>query len=102
MEEQAKKPVEFKVNRDWYEEVCRDTQKNKENIRQREAARLKEEAIRKILSDSSMGYNSCPVSSSLCFDVDEEVLEEFKDAGFKVESRNNDIGHYYIISWGEE
>lgn len=74
MEEQAKRPVEFKVERDWYEEVCRDTQKNKENIRQREAARLKEEAIRQILSDSRMGNNSCPVSSSLCFDVDEEVL----------------------------
>lgn len=104
MEEQAKKPVEFKVNRDWYEEVCRDTQKNKENIRQQQAAIFKEELIRKILLHSYIGDNSCKckVFPSLCPDADSEVLEEFKAAGFKVKSRNNDIGLYYIISWGEE
>ena len=102
MEEQAKKPVEFKVNRDWYEEVCRETQKNKEDIKQQEAARFKEEAIRKILYYSRIGDNSCTVPSSLCPDANKDVLEEFKAAGFKVRSRNNDLRFYYIISWGEE
>ena len=102
MEEQAKKPVEFKMNRDWYEEVCRDTQKNKKNIKQREVAKFKEKLIRKILFNSRIGNNSCMVPSSRCLDVNEEVLEEFEAAGFKVKSRNNDLGLYYIISWGEE
>ena len=102
MEEHAKKPVEFKVNRDWYEEVCRDTQKNKKKVKQQQAAIFKEELIRKILLHSYIGDNSCKVFPSLCSDADREVLEEFKAAGFKVESTNNDNCFYYIVSWGEE
>lgn len=102
MEEQAKRPVEFKVDRDWYEEVCRDTQKNKENIKQQAAARYKEKLTREILDHSRIGDNGFTVPSSLYLDVDREVLEEFKAAGFKVESTNIDFGLYYIISWGEE
>lgn len=102
MEKRAVESVEHKVDSDWYEEVCRETQKNKENIKQWETERFKERAIRKILCDSRIGYNSCTVFPSLYPEADREVLEEFKAAGFKVESTNNDNCFYYIVSWGEE
>lgn len=102
MEERAVESVEHKVDRAWYEDVCRDTQKNKERVRQREAARLREELIHKIHFNSQIGQNTCTLTPSLHLDVDKEVLEPFKNAGFKVKDNDTDIGFYYIISWGEE
>lgn len=102
MEKRAVESVEHKVDSDWYEEVCRDTQKNKKRVKQQAVTRFKEELISKILYDSHIGNNNCTVFPSLCPDADREVLEEFKAAGFEVKSRNNDNGFYYIVSWGEE
>lgn len=98
MEEEAKESVEFKVDRNWYEQICRSTERNSVRAKRKAVERLREALIEKINFNSSIGQES-HTFKTLNRDVAEEVLEEFKAAGFKVEECWDFL---YTISWGKE